>query len=215
MKYQATMDMDLGETRVVMTSNCYTDAFPLVNTLIFRKQDIDLRAQSLPLAVALLTAKYCGELFEFEGIKIGNDYAEAIRRVIARDVTVSGVDGMHRKISSGDIDVQSEKASGVSRSTLARRPEDTVPFARIDWSGDPVDALKRTSSGSAQGAVHTNAALFADETTVSVAIALLWGRDSVRTIYVPERDDGADLAALTKALRPVSVSVEGVAMLAA
>jgi len=211
MKYQVTVDEALGETRVALSSNCYTDAFPLVNTLILRKQDIDTRSQALPLAVALLTAPYCGEIFEFEGIRIGNDYAEAIRRVIGRDVTVLGVDGMHRKTSTGEVDIQCEKASAGSRSRPAARPEDSVPLARVDWSGDPVDRATRNSSDSAQGAIHTNAALFADETTVSVAIALLYGRDSVRTIYVPGVEGGdAVVERIARALRPVSVGVDAV-----
>lgn len=210
MKYQVNSDPALGETRVVMTSNCYTDAFPLVNTLIFRKQEIDDRSQSLPLAVALLTAKYCGDVFEFEGIRIGNDYADAIRRVIGHDVKVSGVDGMLRKISSGEIDIQCEKASSKVRTPAAQRPEDAIPLTRIDWSGDPVDRSLRNSSQSAQGAIHTNAALVADETMVSIAVAMLHGRDAVRTIYVPAPDDEAALASISRALRPVSISVVGV-----
>ena len=146
MKYQIAVDNALGETRITMSSNNYTDALPLVGTLILRKQDIDTKSQGLPLALALLTASYCGDTFEIEGMRIGNDYAEAIRRVIGRDVQVMGVDGMQRKISTGEVDIQVEKASAVTRSNPAERPDDNVPLARLDWSGDPVDTASRNST---------------------------------------------------------------------
>jgi len=205
MKFTIETNEPLGETRVVMTSNCYTDAFPLVNSIILRKQDIDTKQQILPVAVALLVANYCGEVFEFEGIRIGNDHADAIRRIIGRDVSVLNVDGMQRTVSTGEIDIQCEKATGRMPVREALRPDDTTPFLKLDWSGDPVSIYSRNSWNSAQGMIHTNAALFADDVTVSVAMALIYGRGAVRTIHVAEGETGIDH--LNAVLRPIAVSV--------
>lgn len=210
MRYQATHNPALGEIRVEMTSNCYTDALPLVSTLIFRQAEFDLKSQSLALACAILTADYCGEVFEFVDMKIGGDYAEAIRMVLRPGVNINGVDGHYRTISTGDLDVVCEKARADGRAPMARRPQDTVPLTRLDWSGDFVARGTRNSSNHAFGQLHTNAELFVSPATVSIVLGLLQGRDRVRNIYVerPANDERIDLNKISSALNAVAIGVE-------
>lgn len=210
MRYQASYDDVLGETHVQLSSNCYTDAFPLLQTIVFRKQEIDLQSQSLPLACAILTARYCGEVFEFSGAKIGNDYAETIRRIIGPNTNVTSVDGHHRTISSGELDILSERARADQRAEPMQRSRDNTAFTRIDWSGDFVSTDTRNSQHYAFGAYHTNAEFFASGAHVSIAIGLLHGRDRCRNLFVATDKDSsvAELRALGDALRCVSVSLE-------
>jgi hypothetical protein len=210
MRYEAQFDPALGETRVTLTSNCYTDALPMLQTIIFRQDEFDLKSQALPLACAILTAAYCGDQFEFVGTKIGNDYAEAIRMVLGDHVHIAGVDGHHRTISTGEVDMLVEKARANGRAPAPQRPQDTTPMARIDWSADFVAQDSRSSALHAFGQVHTNAEFFADPTTVSIALALLAGRDKLRNIYVehPGSESRIDLYKLSSSLNAVSVGVE-------
>lgn len=210
MKFQASYDADLGETRIDITTNCYTDALPMLSTIIFRQQEIDLKSQALPLACAILTAKYCGDSFEFVGTKIGNDYAEAIRMILGEHVNITSVDGHHRTISTGEFDIVCEKARADGRAPIAVRPKDTTALARIDWSADFVTPQARSSSQHAFGAYHTNAEFFADKTTVSIALALLHGRDRLRNLYVERAGDTpvANLNKISSSLNAVSVGLE-------
>ncbi|WIJ24027.1 hypothetical protein [Devosia sp. RR2S18] len=209
MRYTATYDAALGETCVELTSNCYTDALPLLSTIIFRKQEVDLKSQSLALACAILTARYCGEVFEFDGIKIGGDYAEAIRMVLRPGVNINGVDGHFRTISTGDVDIVCEKARADGHAPIANRLRDTVPLTRVDWSGDFVARSTRSSTNHAFGQMHTNAEFFADQATVSTALALLHGRDRVRNIYVEcPSNDATDLKPIASSLSTVAIGLE-------
>lgn len=206
MRYAVTLDSELGETRVELASSSYADAMPLLRQLNFRRQDIDLESQSVALALAVLTSRYCGDHFELTGARIGSDYAEAIRIVLGSSTNVVGVDGLHRAISVGETDLVVERAAADGGSFLPDRPADPTPIVRFDWSGDFVDGARRTSDNYALGAVHTNAELFADRGTVSVALGLLLGRDRVRTLYVspaPER-----YKELRDALSVVSIGLE-------
>jgi hypothetical protein len=209
MRYQAVIDEALGETRIELSSNCYTDAFPMVRSILFRKQDIDLKSQSLPLACAILTSKYCGDHFEFVGMRIGNDYADAIRSVLGPSTNIAGVDGHQRAIAVGEVDIFSARAT-LDRHEPPQRPGDTVAYSETTWSGDFVSRDTRNSAGHVTGAYWTNAELFADEDTVSVAVALIHGRDRCRTVYVPGRSGGAAsrMEPIQDALFAVSVGLE-------
>lgn len=210
MRYIATLDVAMGETRIEMESNCYTDAYPMLRQLQFRKQDIDLTSQSLPLACAILTAAYCGDQFEFRGIRVGGDYAEALQKIIGRSVTVANVDGHNRAISTGEIDVFCERSSDPTRISDVRRLPDSVPFVRTDWSADFVDVRSRRSEQFAFGAYQTNAEIIADRTLVSIAVGVLHGRDRCRTLYVPVSPEGdaRKYVSLHRALRTVGITLE-------
>jgi hypothetical protein len=206
MRYAITLDAELGETRIELASSSYADAMPLLSQLNFRRQDIDLESQSVALALAVLTSRYCGDHFELTGARIGGDYAEAIRMVLGPNTNVAGVDGLNRTISVGETDLVVERAVADGGSFLPDRPVDPTPIARFDWSGDFVDSARRSSDNYALGAVHTNAELLADRGTVSVALGLLLGRDRIRTLYVsptPERFEE-----LRDALAIVSIGLE-------
>lgn len=209
MKFEASYDPVLGETRVELASNCYTDALPMLPVIIFRQQDIDLKSQSLPLAVAILTARYCGEVFEFAGTKIGVDYADAIRMVLREGANINNVDGHFRTISTGEVDVVCEKARGDRGTPVVPRLPDTIPLTRLDWSGDFVFPETRSSALHAFGQVHTNAEFFADQTRVSIALGLLYGRDRVRNLYVegPAEDGVGELGGIGAALATVAVDL--------
>jgi hypothetical protein len=209
MRYQAVVDEALGETRIELSSNCYTDAYPLVRSIVFRKQDIDTKAQSLPLACAILTAGYCGDHFEFVGMRIGNDYADAIRTLLGPSTNIAGVDGHLRALAVGEVDIFAERAT-LERHAPAQRPGDTVAYSETTWSGDFVSKDTRSSSGHVTGSYFTNAELFADEDSVSIAVALLHGRDRCRTVYVPNRSGrSADrFEPVQDALFAVSVGLE-------
>jgi len=196
MKAEARYDEVLGETRVDVASNCYTDTLPLLPAILFRQGEFDLKSQSLPLAVAILTAPYCGEVFEFAGMKIGADYADAIRLLLRPGANINTVDGHHRTISTGELDLVCDKARIDRSAPIVPRLADAVPVIRLDWSGDFVFPETRSSALHAFGQVHTNAEIFADETRVSIALGLLYGRDRIRNLYVqpraPEGLDGFD-----------------------
>jgi hypothetical protein len=210
MRFTATTDATIGETRIDFVSNCYSDAFPLLRYISFRKQDLDLKSQSLPLACAILAAPYCGDIFEFTGLKIGTEYAEAIREILGGRTAVMNIDGLHRTISAGEVDVVSECASDISCYSETLRLSGSVPVTRVDWSGDFVDRKSQRSTGFAFGTYQTNAEYFVDRTAVSVAIALLHARDKGRNIYVPVRspEEGRAMRPLQRALRIVGLLLQ-------
>ena len=206
MLYKATQVEALGETRIDLASNCYSDAWPLLRRLTFRKARIDLTSQSLPLACAVLTKDYCGDLFEFPGIKIGSDYADAIGLLLGPGVNVAGVDGFSRGLSSGEFDVITSRAGTPIGAAVGR---DSTPLIQVDWSGDFVDASTRSSRGFVFGTIQTNAGLFADTFSVSVALGLLAGRDRCRTLYVAEPALSRDqYEMIREALRIVGVTLD-------
>ena len=208
MRYTPVIDARLGEVRIEIAADCYTDALPLLRHLQIRRLPVDLSCQSIALACALLTGERIGDHFEFAGMKIGGDYAEAIERVIGRRVVVAGVDGFDRTISSGDVDIHCAPAA--ARSDVPDvRSATPIPFTNITWSGDFVARPSRRSTGFALGDYHTNAGLFADPTVVSIAIGLIHGRDRCRTLWVPATEGSSSrMDAITAALRIVGVTLE-------
>lgn len=206
MRYGASFAGGLGETRIELSSNTYSDAYPLLRRLVFRKMPVDLKSQGLALATAILTERYCGDVFEFSGIRVGSDYAEAIRTVLGEGTNIVNVDGMNRTFASGELDVAAHRASEPPPGVSA---DGATPLTRVDWSGDFVEAQTRTSAGFAFGAVQTNALYFADALRVSVAVGLLFARERCRTLYVPAPERQAPRqAALVEALRIVGVTLE-------
>lgn len=210
MRYAVSSESNPGETLIDLASNSYTDSFPLLRRLIFRKLEIDINRQMVPLACAVLTADHCGEQFEFSGITVGGEFAEAIRCMIGNAVNVVNADPLNRTLSTGEVDIACRRARLESGGPPLPRMPDAVPVERIDWSGDFVDRSSRNSAGFCFGACHTNAHIIADEAQVSIAVALLHARDRCRNLYVPV-PSGANRAMLVRirdALRIVSVNLE-------
>ncbi|MGV3490082.1 MAG: hypothetical protein ACO1OG_02060 [Devosia sp.] len=206
MQYKASFVEALGETQVELVSNAYSDAWPMLRRLTFRKMPIDLGSQCLPLATAILTRNYCGDVFEFEGIRIGTDYADAIRALLSPQANVINVDGFNRSFATAEVDVMVNRAG---KSADQPQHTGTAPLARVDWNGDFVDPQTRSSANFAFGAVQTNAMYFADPFSVSVAVGLLFGRDKTgRLIVSPPAADKKQLETIRDALRIVGITLE-------
>lgn len=205
MHYKASYSDNLGETNIELTSNTYADAWPMLRRIIFRKLPIDLNAQCLPLATAVLTRSYCGDVFEFAGIKIGSDYSEAIRTLLSPQANIVSVDGFNRTFSTGELDVM---VSCAGKESPPPTQTSGAPLARIDWSGDFVDPATRSSAGFAFGSVQTNAAFFADPFSVSIAVGLLFGRDRCGHLFVAQpAADRRQYECVREALRIVGVTL--------
>lgn len=183
MRYTASHVGSLGEVRIDVASNCYSDALPLLQQIWFRKLPVDFQSPTLALAAAILTADYCGSVFDFAGVKLGEDYAEAIRTVLGGSVIVQNVDGLNRALTTGELDIVVGRAG---QPLPAVTPSDATPVVRLDWSGDFVDRGTATSAGFFFGAVQTNAHHFSNDARVSIATALLFGKEKCRDIYVAE-----------------------------
>jgi hypothetical protein len=207
MLFEPSFDAAFGETRIDVSSNCYSDAMPLLRRLCFRRLSVDLQSQSLALALAVLAGRYCGEIFEVTGVRVGGDYAQAIRRLISfEESNVAHVDGMKRSLATGELDVAVARAS---LSSVGLEAQGGVPLARIDWSGDFVDARTRTSQGFVYGGVQTNAAYFASSLRVSIAVGILFGRDRMRELAVvlDDNDNRSEIGALASALRTTGIEL--------
>jgi hypothetical protein len=205
MRYSASFLSTVGETRIEFSSNCYTDAYPLLSTLTVRKLPVDLHAPTLALAIAIVSADLCGNIFDFAGVRLGDDFAEAIRIVLGREVSVLNVDGLGRSLATAEQDVVVGRAG---RSPPSISPVGGMPIARVEWSGDFVDVETASSTGFFFGGIQTNALYFANEARVSVAMALLFGRERCRDIAIAA-DAGTrkSLTSVAEALRVVGISL--------
>ncbi len=205
MRYAPSFLSSVGETRIQLSSNCYTDAYPLLSTLTVRKLPVDLRAPTLALATAILSADLCGSIFDFSGVRLGDDFAEAIRIVLGREVSVLNVDGLGRGLATAEQDVVAGRAG---RPLPVAPASDGTPIARIEWSGDFVDRDTASSAGFFFGGIQTNALYFADEARVSVAMALLFGRERCRDIAIAaDAQTRKSLAPVADALRVVGITL--------
>jgi len=205
MRYAASFLGSVGETRIEFTSNCYTDAYPMLSTLTVRKLPVDLHAPTLALAMAIVSADLCGSVFDFAGVRLGDDFAEAIRIVLGRDVTVLNVDGLGRSLATAEQDLVVGRAG---RAFPTITPARGMPVARVEWSGDFVDTQAASSTGFFFGGIQTNALYFTNEARVSVAMALLFGRERCRDIAIAaDAATRKSLIPVAEALRVVGISL--------
>jgi hypothetical protein len=206
MRYAASFLSALGEARIEFSSNCYTDAYPMLSTLTVRKLPVDLHAPTLALAAAILSADLCGNIFDFAGVRLGEDFAEAVGIVLGGDVSVLNVDGLGRTLATAEQDIVVGRAGHPMPSMS---PVAGAPAVRLEWSGDFVDTRTASSAGFFFGGIQTNALYFADEARVSVAMALLFGRERCRDIIVAaDAATRRSLAPVAEALRVVGISLE-------
>jgi len=202
MKYVASYAEGLGETSLELQTNSYSDSFPMLRKVLLRKIAVDLASPTTAVAAAILTARHCGDVFEFPGVKLGGDHADALRIILGKNISILGVDGMMRTLSTGELDV----AIGPAPNGPRPSPADTTPLINVDWSGDFVDPGTRSSRGFVFGAIQTNAGFFAETTRVSIALGLLVGRDRCRNLYVTAAsDEGLD--DIARALQVIGVSL--------
>ena len=202
MKFTASYAEGLGQTTIELQSNSYADSSPMLRKILLRKISVDLTSPTTAVAAAILTAGYCGEVFEFPGAKIGSDYADALRIILGERTNILGVDGMMRTLTTGELDV----AIGPAPFGPRPQPSDSVPLVNTDWSGDFVHNETRSSKGFVFGAIHTYARFFTDEVRVSIALGLLVGRDRCRNLYVTASPN-PELGEISHALQVIGVNL--------
>jgi len=206
MRFVVTVDADTRCTAIDIAGNCFTDTLPLVQRVIFYNAEFNDAGPEMALAAAVLTRRYCGELFEMVGLKLPIDVAEAIRTLIPRATGVFPVDGTDCALSTGEQSIVFIEAS---------QPRLPVPgpVLQIEWSGDFVDPATRRCGDFRYGRYLTNAALLADHVEVSIAIGLLeagmkCGRPHVP---LPRGVPSARYAEIVAALRLVAIDLHLVA----
>ncbi len=202
MKYLANYVESIGETRIELQSNCYSDTAPFLRRIQLRKVAVDLTGPTTAVAAAILTAGNCGEVFDFPGAKIGSDHADALRMILGEQTNILGVDGMIRALSSGELDIAVGKAPNAPRP----EPADVIPLRTVDWNGDFVTRETRSSKGFVFGAVQTNAAFFASDARVSIALGLIAARDRCRNLYI-EAKPNDEVDTIARALQIIGVSL--------
>ena len=178
MRFIVTVDADTRSTAIDISSNCQTDALPLVRRAIFYNAEFDAEGPEVALAAAVLTRRTCGELFEMVGVRLPLDVAEAVRTMLPRATNVLPVDGLNCALATGEQSLACMEASQL-------RLPPPGPALQIDWSGDFVDPAIRRGGDFRYGRYFTNAALLADQVEVSIAIGLLHAGMRCGQLHVP------------------------------
>lgn len=183
------VDTKLQVTTITLAESCHTDSFPVVQELFVAGAGFDTGSVAFAIACSLLVRRHIGEQLDFGRQPVGIDTARAIRKICPQLETISPVNGLDRSHCTQELDV----ASGLARNGRFLVPgTDMVPLAHIDWSGDFVAHETRSSEGFCLGRYFTNAALVADELSVSIAIALMHAGNSCRNVYVQSPDERLD-----------------------
>lgn len=181
MRYEATMTTDVSATTLRLSESCHTDSTPLVSEIFFNNAEFNVASVGFALGCLVLTRRFVGEQVEFASAPLGIEAAQAARALLPQLISAHPVNGMDRGQSTGELDIVC---------TPARQPSiwvestDQVPIVPIDWSGDFVDPATRTSEGFRLGRIVTNAGLIADETSVSIAIGLMYSGKRCRSLHV-------------------------------
>ncbi len=183
MKISAKHDKGVNLLEVSAVESCDTDSWPLVPQLQFRHYRSTLDPELGAIAAAILFARHCGSVVEFDGAKISIDAARTIRTMLPEVDELLPINGMKRDISQGVATLISGEA-GRMFATVGNAKRVGTSARAITWSGDFVTPT-RNSSQYIGGDIFTNAALVTGNTEISVALALLVGGKDVRDIYVP------------------------------
>ncbi len=209
MKCVISFNAALGETAVSFESNCHTDTLPLIKSALFRRQPVNAASQSFALAMAILVADYCGDYFEAGNIAIGADYADAIRQVLGKQANLTPTNPLHRSLATHDLEVACAQAGEANSFQALATEGRSVPLSTVTWSGDFVHSERRNSDNNQIGTYFTNATLLTDQTSLSVAIALIHGEDHAGRIYVPRPEEGIGKrhGQLAEALQAVAISL--------
>lgn len=211
MRYAVSFDSLTETTRIELSANCFLDSMPLVSTITIHNADADLGGPEIALAAAILTRDYCGDVFEVDGLAITPDLAEAIRIILPQTPNVAPINGMHRALWAGTVEVAVSEA-GAAFDAARTASSSGLPVMQVDWSGDFVDRETRSGAGHRYGRYVTNAGLVADPVEVSIAIALLHAGPQCRTIRVPVSGrDPARYRPIAEALSVVAIGLELVA----
>lgn len=182
MRYEASVSSDLRLTHITLSESSHTDALPLVSEVFISDAEFDTESAAFTLACLILTRRFIGEDAAFATAPVGIETARAARRICPSLESIGPVNGLDRSHCTGEIDVICRLAGGPRMLSLGH--VDQVPIVEIDWSGDFVKRETRNSAGFTLGRYFTNAALVADDTTVSVALGLMHAGKLCRNLYV-------------------------------
>ncbi len=206
MLISAKVDAELRVTTISLAESCHTDSFPIVQELFVAGAAFDTSSAAFALACVLLARRHIGEQLDFGGQAIGIETARAIRKICPQLEAVSPVNGLDRSHCTQELDI----SSGAARNDRFRvAGTDAVPLTHIDWSGDFVARQTRSSEGFCLGRYFTNAALVADECTVSIALALMHAGNACRSVYVqlPQDPPGLDHPRIREGLATVGIAL--------
>lgn len=208
MRFSPTHDGDGGRMIVASAENCDTDAWPLVPEVEFRRFDGAPDPELGAVAAAILFARHCGAVAEFDGVKVGIDAARAIRRILPDVEELFPIDGMKREIGQGVATLIVGEArrmfdGGGQTGRIGKSAR------AVTWGGDFVTPARRDSTRYIGGDIFTNAALVAGSTEISAALALLVGGREIRDIYVPPpaKSEEGDFERIADGLEFISVKL--------
>jgi hypothetical protein len=193
---RCTLQLDAYRTaRLTWMETGYTEALPMTDGIVVHGVDAAVDAASIALAAGALLRTYVGESFELElEIEpyggIGLDVADALRLLLGPSTHIGPVLAAQRTLSTRSYDVVAGPAARFPRVEAGNRDL----LLEVAWSGDFVDPERRTSIGHRFGTFFTNAALVADDFSVSVALALLAHGPAIRRLYVAPPAGGRDEA---------------------
>lgn len=208
MKFSPKHDTSVSLLLVSGAENCDTDSWPLVSQLQFRHFRSALDLEFAAVAAAILFARHCGSVAEFEGARIGIDAARAIRAIVPELEEVHPIDGKKREIGQGVATLIVGEAGRVFDG--GGRTGRVGKSARaVTWSGDFVTGGGRDSRRYIGGDIFTNAALVAGSTAISAALALLVGGRALRDVYVPRptKSEEKDFERIADGLEFISVKL--------
>jgi len=208
MKLSPRHDRGTSQLTVTASDNCDTDSSPMVPEVFFRQYQGDFDPQSAAIAGAILFARHCGSVAEFDGASIGIDAARAVRAIVPDADDVLPIEGARRAIGQGNASIVVGEAERLLGEGIATDRVGKSTRA-VTWSGDFVSPATRDSTRSIGGAMFTNARLVAHDTGISVALALLVGGKGLQDIYVPQapEDETEDFERIARGLDFVGIKL--------
>jgi hypothetical protein len=211
MKLEVTQQSAFARLTVRMQENCHGDTTPPVDAVHFNGVNATITPDTAALSAAIVASRWTGEVLEFRSMAIGVDAAEAVRLVAENARFVTPVDGYRRSLCEGHIDVLAAPTT-MAGCVLSEEPDPRVLTRLVTWSGEFVSLETRSSAGYVAGEVSTNADLLLPAWEVSVALGLLVGGESLRSIATPhpEAKYAGDLDRFAKALRVLGVQLRTV-----
>ena len=113
MRLNTQYDKGVNLLAVSSAENCDTDSWPMVPEIQFRNYRGNLNPELGAVAAAILFARHCGTVADFNGAKISIDTARAIRRIMLRGSRLS-----KRRKSALCSGVDPLSATSTSKSSL-------------------------------------------------------------------------------------------------
>jgi len=210
-KLDLKQDLALGRLTLTMTENCHGDSQPLVDTIQFNRFHEKVASDTAALAGAMIASRWCGEVIEFSGFKVGSDVAEAVRLIVPDARFVQPIDGFRRNLCEGHLHLlvcQPEEAASVVDSSLSNRGL----IRLVTWSGEFVCVATGSSAGRIAGEISTNADILLPDWETSIGLGLLVGGLRLGSILIqqPEEEHVRNVERIAAALRIVGVQLRTV-----